>query len=151
MAGCPTVTLPISDSLSGTTSSIVDRSLRTAKADELFEVEAELEDVFELEEPTPVSAERTVEEPPVDDDPLPLVEELLLPLLVPPPETVSPTSPLSETIVPLLGAYSRVSATVSSALCTASLSLFTAAFAEARLASRVAALCLAFSTVPVWW
>ncbi len=58
------------------------------------------------------------------------------------PDTVSPTSPESVTIVPLWGAYSFVFSTACSALWTASLSLFTAARAEARFASRVAALCL---------
>ena len=75
------------------------------------------------------------------------MEELLLELLVlddarvvPVPETVSPTSPESETIVPLEGAYSFVFCTACSSLCTVSLSLLTAALAEARFASRVAAL-----------
>ena len=50
----------------------------------------------------------------------------------------------SETIVPSSGAYSLVSWTACSSLCTVSLSLLTAALAEARLASRVAALTVDF-------
>ena len=68
--------------------------------------------------------------------------------VVPLPETISPTSPDSETIVPLSGAYSFVSWTACSSLCTASLSLLTAALAEARFASRVAALVVALDDEP---
>ena len=63
--------------------------------------------------------------------------------VVPLPETISPTWPESETIVPSSGAYSLVSWTACSSLCTVSLSLLTAALAEARLASRVAVLMVA--------
>ena len=105
----------------------------------------------ELDEPLPVA-------PPVGDlPPAPPPEEPLLPellvlddaLVVPVPDTVSPTSPDSETIVPSSGAYSFVSCTACSSLCTVSLSLFTAALAEARFASRVAALCLVVEPVPL--
>jgi len=115
----------------------------------------ELDELEELEEavdePPPV-------EPPVGDllpplplDVLPLDELLVLDdaLVVPVPDTVSPTSPESETIVPSSGAYSFVSCTACSSLCTVSLSLFTAALAEARFASRVAALCLVVEPVPL--
>ena len=100
VAGCPTLTLPISDSLSGTTSFIELRSLSTAK-DELVEP---LEPEFELDElpveppPAPSPAASVAEL--LDEEP----SELLDALLVPPPETVSPTSPESETIVPSCGA-----------------------------------------------
>jgi hypothetical protein len=136
----PVRTLPISDSLSGTTSSIEPRSLSTAKEleDEPLE-ELVVEDVVPVEE-APAS--------PLAEDPLLLEEDSEEDgLLLPPPDTVSPTSPESVTIVPLLGAYSLVSATACSSLLTASLSLFTAAFAEARFASRVAELWEAFSVV----
>jgi hypothetical protein len=129
------LTLPTSDSLSGTTSFIELRSLSTAN-DELEEL---VEDEELLEPVAPAAA------PPVpEEEPVP--EELSLPLdalLVPPPETVSPTSPPSETIVPFSGAVRRVSATASSSLLTVSRSLRTAAFAEAMFASRVAVLMLA--------
>lgn len=70
------------------------------------------------------------------------VDELtvLAALVVPLPGTTSPTCPESETMVPLSGAYSLVSWTACSSLCTVSVSLLTAALAEARLASRVAVL-----------
>ena len=86
--------------------------------------------------------------PPVE----PLLPEPLVlddALVVPVPDTVSPTSPDRETIVPSSGAYSFVSCTACSSLCTVSLSLFTAALAEARFASRVAALCLVVEPVPL--
>jgi hypothetical protein len=89
-------------------------------------------------------AERPVAEAPAAPvelvaDPL---EELavLEALVVPLPDTTSPTWPESETIVPLSGAYSLVSWTACSSLCTLSVSLLTAALAEARFASRVAVL-----------
>jgi hypothetical protein len=117
------------------------RSLRIAKV-ELEEPEESLADV--LEEPAPVAAERPVEaaalEPAAPEVVL-LEEPLELEVLVvPPPETTSPTWPESDTMVPLSGAYSLVSCTACSSLWTVSLSLFTAALADARLASRVAAL-----------
>ena len=81
---------------------------------------------------------------PVALDPDPLEELVVLEaLVVPLPDTVSPTWPESETIVPSSGAYSLVSWTACSSLCTVSLSLLTAALAEARLASRVAGLTVA--------
>ena len=144
----PTLTLPISDSLSGTTSCIELRSLRTANAvlaelDPPEEPDA-LEEPEELDEPAP---ERPEEEAPVPDpddadpeDPDPLEEPALEALVVPCAETSSPTSPVSETIVPVLGAYSFVSASACSSPSTASLSLCTAARAEAMLASRTARL-----------
>ena len=123
--------------------------LSTANDDELEDVEEELDD--ELDEPLPVA-------PPVGDLPPapppaePLLPELLVlddALVVPVPDTVSPTSPDRETIDPSSGAYSFVSCTACSSLCTVSLSLFTAALAEARFASRVAALCLVVEPVPL--
>jgi hypothetical protein len=83
---------------------MVLRSLRTAKAE--LEV---LEEPLELleEEPEAVAARVLVAAPApaVVLEPVPLAEELPVEaLLVPPPETVSPTSPESETIVPPLGA-----------------------------------------------
>jgi len=71
-----------------------------------------------------------------------LLEELLAldAFVVPVAETVSPTSPESVTMVPSCGAYSLVFSTACSSLCTVSLSLLTAAFADARFASRVAEL-----------
>lgn len=128
VAVCPTFTLPISDSLSPTTSCIELRLLITAK-DELEEL---LDDSAELlgDELLLVGE---VEEL--------LLEELLLDaLVVPVAETVSPTSPESVTIVPSSGAYSLVFSTACSSLCTVSLSLLTAALADARFASRVAEL-----------
>jgi hypothetical protein len=75
--------LPTSDSLSGTTSCIELRSLRTAKG--------ELEEAPEPEEPEPL--ERALEEAPAAAEPeldsLPALA--LVALVVPPPETVSPT------------------------------------------------------------
>ncbi len=135
------MTLPTSDSLSGTTSFIALRSLSTANEELDEPVEPEEDEADELA-------------PPVAADPRPLapVVPSLLPdeacdaldaRLVPPPETVSPTSPESETIVPLSGARSRVSATDCSSLLTVSRSLLTAARAEAMFASRVAALIVA--------
>jgi hypothetical protein len=100
----------------------------------------------ELDEPVD-----ELDDPPLAPDAAPpaaaeeLLEEsslVLASLLVPPPEAVSPTSPLSETIVPLSGASSRVSATACSSLLTDRRSLRTAAFAEAMFASRVAELML---------
>jgi hypothetical protein len=93
--------LPISDSLNGTTSCIELRSLRIAKA-ELEELVL-LEVLAALDAPV---AERPVAPASLAPDPLapdPL-EELLEALLVPLPETTSPTWPESETIVPLSGA-----------------------------------------------
>jgi hypothetical protein len=76
--------LPTSDSLRGTTSCIELRSLRTANG--------ELEEAAEPEEPEPL--ERALEEdPPAAEPELDSPEELaaVLALVVPPPETVSPT------------------------------------------------------------
>jgi hypothetical protein len=128
------LTLPISDSLNATTSCIELRSLRTANE--------ELEEPPVLLEALEPVAERPVAEAPAAPvelavDPL---DELLDALVVPLPETTSPTWPESETIVPLSGAYSLVSWTACSSLCTLSVSLLTAALAEARFASRVAVL-----------
>lgn len=80
------MTLPTSDSLSGTTSFIELRSLRIANA-ELEEPEPLEEELEELDEPA--AAPRPADEPPAADSP----EELLAleALVVPPPETVSPT------------------------------------------------------------
>ena len=92
VAGWPAFTLPISDSLSGTTSCIELRSLRIAK-EELEELE-ESEDLDELlDAPAPAPA---AEAPPAAAVPVPVPdppEEELLDeaLVVPPPETVSPT------------------------------------------------------------
>ena len=91
VAGWPAFTLPISDSLRATTSCIELRSLSTAN-EELEEPEEELDDLEALDEP--VVAPPAAEAPPVADAPVPdpLVEELLLEaLVVPPPDTVSPT------------------------------------------------------------
>jgi hypothetical protein len=137
------LTLPISDSLSGTTSFISLRSLSTAN--ELLEEpdEPELDEL--LEEPPAPAVLAPVAEPLPDEE---LLSEELDALLVPPPETVSPTSPESETIVPLSGASRRVSATLCSSLLTVRRSLFTAAFAEAIFASRVAVLIVAVLLEP---
>jgi hypothetical protein len=81
--------LPISDSLSGTTSCIELRSLRTAKAelDELEEPD-ELDEPEELERPLDEEAPAA----PAVLDPDPLEELLLLEaLVVPLADTVSPT------------------------------------------------------------
>ena len=78
-------------------------------------------------------------------DELAELEDLVVPL----PDTISPTWPESETIVPFSGAYSLVSWTACSSLCTVSLSLLTAALAEARLASRVAVLTVVLGRRPV--
>ena len=96
----PSFTLPISDSLSATTSCIELRSLSTAN-DELAELEDPVDPV-ELLDPV---ADRLAEAPvaPVALDPL---DELLAldALVVPLAETTSPTWPESETMVPLSGA-----------------------------------------------
>ena len=82
----------ISDSLSGTTSSSVSRSLSTAKA----ELEELPEPVLELPVPVlPVEARAPVA-PVAPAAPAEELDELVLlaaALLVPSPETVSPTSP----------------------------------------------------------
>jgi hypothetical protein len=137
------LTLPISDSLNATTSCIELRSLRTANE--------ELEESPELLEALEPVAERPVAAPaaPVElaADPLeelPVLEALVVPL----PDTTSPSWPESETIVPLSGAYSLVSWTACSSLCTVSVSLLTAALAEARFASRVAVLIVALDELP---
>jgi hypothetical protein len=103
VAGWPTLTRPTSDSLSGTTSWIELRSLRTANPEleelELLELPVALEElppVAVLPEDVPVAA--PLEAVPPEED------ELVEALLVPAPETVSPTSPLRDTIVPLCGA-----------------------------------------------
>jgi hypothetical protein len=73
----------------------------------------------------PVAA---VPDDPDDDD------ELDEALEEPPLDTVSPGVRLeSDAIVPLVGAYSLVSLTAVSAVCTAACALYTAAWAEARL------------------
>lgn len=137
----PTLTLPISDSLRGTTSCIVLRSLRTANA-ELEELDA-AEELDELEAPVALRPLAPVAPAPLAPDPLEELLELEA-LVVPLPDTTSPTCPDSETIVPLSGAYRLVSWTACSSLCTVSVSLLTAALAEARFASRVAVLIVAF-------
>ena len=84
--------MPISDSLSGTTSCIELRLLITAKE----ELEELLDDSVELlgDEPPLLGAAEEL-----------LLDELLLDaLVVPVAETVSPTSPESVTIVPSSGA-----------------------------------------------
>jgi hypothetical protein len=80
--------LPTSDSLSGAISCIELRSLRTAneELDELAE-----EDELAAEEP-PVAERPVAAAPvPVELEPDPLAELLLDPLVVPLPETTSPT------------------------------------------------------------
>jgi hypothetical protein len=96
--------LPISDSLSATTSCIEERSLSTAKAELEVLEEPEPEDE---EEDAALPAERAVvAEPPAVElpDPEELEELLFEALVVPLPDTTSPTCPESETIVPLSGA-----------------------------------------------
>ena len=97
VAGWPTWTWTISDSLSATTSCIELRSLRTAKE--------------EPELPVPVLAVEEAPAPPVAVAPVPPAAELeldeleeVLALLVPEAETDSPTSPERVTRVPVLGA-----------------------------------------------
>jgi hypothetical protein len=88
-----------SDSLSGTTSCSALRSLSTAKEELELPVELEAED-----EAAPVE-ERPAPDAPVAPEPVELAELVVLDaLLVPVPETDSPTSPLSVTSVPLIGA-----------------------------------------------
>jgi hypothetical protein len=140
------LTLPTSDSLSGTTSFIALRSLSTANA-ELDELdEAAPEDAFALVPPVaPLPPPASAADAPPPEDPSAELEALL----VPPPEAVSPTSPDNETIVPLSGARRRVSAIDCSSRLTVSRSLLTAAFAEAMFASRVAALIVELALVLV--
>jgi hypothetical protein len=77
------------------------RSLRTAKAELVLEPEPVEEELEAVAARVLVAAPA----PAVVLEPVPVEEELPVEaLLVPPPETVSPTSPESETIVPLLGA-----------------------------------------------
>ncbi len=98
----PTFTLPISDSLRGATSSIELRSLSTAK--EELEEEEELEELAAPVALAPVAPVRApVVAAPVVEDPLEELDELDA-LVVPVPETVSPTWPESVTIVPSWGA-----------------------------------------------
>ena len=142
VAGWPLRTLTTSDSERGTTSCIEERSLSTAK-EELEEPEPE------LEEPVPEAAEAAPKADAAEEDPVPEESEPdpVEPLVVPLAETASPTSPESETMVPVAGARSFVSDSASSALCTARRSLLTAARAEAMLASRAAALSVALTAV----
>jgi hypothetical protein len=105
------LTLPISDSLSAATSCSESRSLSTANA-EPEDPEPEDPEPDGLDE-SPFALEAAVlerlEEAPValalePEDPEPLAELVLEALLVPCALTLSPTSPASETIVPVLGA-----------------------------------------------
>ncbi len=84
------------------------------------------------EEAPKADAAEELDPEPEEPDPDALEEALVVPLA----ETASPTSPASETIVPVMGAKSLVFESASSALCTVSRSLLTAARAEAMLASR---------------
>jgi len=139
----PSLTLPISDSLNATTSCIELRSLRTAK--EELEESPELLDVLEPVAGRPVAALAAPVELAADPlEELPVLEALVVPL----PDTTSPSWPESETIVPLSGAYSFVSWTACSSLCTVRVSLLTAALAEERFASRVAVLMVDLDELP---
>ena len=127
MAIWPALTLPISDSLSGTTSCIEVRSLSTANA-ELEEPEAEeppvaLEDPVAAERPEEAAAEAPVALVPAPRIPIRWRSCALEALVVPLAETTFADLPESETIVPSSGAYSLVSASACSSLCTVSLSL----------------------------
>ena len=147
VAGWSTLTLPTSDSLRGATSCIELRSLRTAKEVlEDPEVPDPLEPVEAPAPPAPAALAPTAEDPdPEAPEEAPAEEALVVPFA----DTASPTSPESETSVPLWGARSLVSASASSSLRTVSLSLFTAALAEAMLASRSAGLTVALAAVEV--
>ncbi len=100
VAICPGLTLPISDSLSGTTSLIELRSLRIANA-ELDELEESVDADVELDA---APAERALAAEPVAPAPDSPELAVLAAFVVPLPETTSPTWPESETIVPLCGA-----------------------------------------------
>ena len=107
MAIWPTFTLPISDSLKGTTSCIEERSLSTANAELDEPVEPEPDEPEDPEEDA-AAPERAEEEALLAPDALdpdepeepPALEARVVPLA----DTTSPSSPESETIVPLSGA-----------------------------------------------
>ena len=91
VAGWPAFTLPISDSLSGTTSCIEERSLRTANAEleELDEEEVGFGGARGARGAASAEAPPVAAAPVLDPDPL---EELLLEaLVVPLAVTTSPT------------------------------------------------------------
>jgi hypothetical protein len=131
VAGCPSWTLLMSDSLKATV--IVSVSVLMISANpELV--------LLDEDDPEPPRLP-AVEVPPVPDVPLPDEpepedddDELDEDDPEPPAETVSPGVRLErEAIVPLTGAYSLVLLTAISAVWTAACALYTAAWAEARL------------------
>ena len=126
VAGCPTLTLLMSDSLNATV--IVSVSVLTISANpELDPLDDDDPDPPRLPAvAAPPAAEPLPDELEEDDELDELLEE--------PPDTVSPDVRLeSDAIVPLVGAYSLVLLTPVSALCTAASALYTAAWAEATL------------------
>ncbi len=148
VAGCPTATLPMSASVRGTTRSIEDRS--TISISGVLELDPEPEDPLP-DEPVPAAALAPLPlraAPPVAlaadelEAPVELAELDWLPA-----DTVSPTcTSATDATTPDAGAYSLVSATVCSAVCTSSWAAATLAWADVTLAASVAAL----GAVDVW-
>ncbi len=120
VAGCPTLTLPMSDSLNATVIVIVPASTISANAELEGDEDDELPRLSAVV-PVPPDAE-------LDEDPLAAAFDVV------PADIESPANePDSDTIVPLLGAYSLVSASASFALRTFAFALSTDACAEATL------------------
>ncbi len=120
VAGCPTLTLPMSDSLNATVIVIVPASTISANAELEVDEDDELPRLPAVV-PVPPDAE-------LDEDPLAATLDVV------PADIESPgNEPDSDTIVPLLGAYSLVSASASFALRTFASALSTDACAEATL------------------
>jgi hypothetical protein len=120
VAGCPTLTLPMSDSLNATVIVIVPASTISANAE--LEVDED-DELARLPAVVPVPPDAELDE-----------DTLAATLDVVPADIESPgNEPDSDTIVPLLGAYSLVSASASFALRTFAFALSTDACAEATL------------------
>jgi hypothetical protein len=132
VAGRPTFTLAMSDSLKATVIVIVP-VLTISANDELDEPPDEDEDELDPPRLPAVDVPPATPPPPPDEDELD--DELLLAALeVDPADTESPGSRLaSDAIVPLVGAYSLVSFSAVWALRTLASALKTAASAEAML------------------
>ena len=127
MAGCPTCTLLMSDSLNATV--IVSVSVLTISANP--DPEPLLEEPEPPDPPRLPAVVLPAPDPPPDEE---LEDELEEDPPEPPADTVSPAVRLdSEAIVPLTGAYSFVLLSAVSALWTLACAAYTAASAEAML------------------
>ena len=131
VAGWPTLTLLMLDSLIGTTSCIPLTSIRSMNPELVFDELVELLD-------DPPEAPLWPPEPPVEEPDDEAAD--VLPVAEPLPETVSPTAPDTDATVPAKGAYSFVSLTACWALVTAASAVCTLACADERFAAWVAAL-----------